>query len=89
MRLGAQGAGFPSPLQEPGDERDTDAEQPGDPPLRPLAVVDRRGDPLAQVHRIGTHGCTLLIRCRLVPGTSPSTFIISNCPCATRRQTAL
>ena len=67
VRLGGQGAGLAPPTQEPGDERDTDAEQPSDLPLRPQAVVHRRGDPLAQVHRIGTHGCALLIRCRLVP----------------------
>src|SRR5271157_3557404 len=72
VRLGGQRVLLTSPLQQPGDERDADSEEAGDLALRALALVHRRRDSLPQVHRIGTHGRYLLIRCRLLPRSCPS-----------------
>src|SRR5271165_1226158 len=54
--LGAQGAGVPTPLEQSGDERDTDAESLGDLTLGAFALIDRRRNTLPEIHRIGSHG---------------------------------
>src|SRR5512135_3118344 len=77
VRLGGQGALLTAPLQQPGDERDADSEEARDLALRALALVHRRYDSLPQVHRIGTHGRYLLIRCPLLPRSRPSIWIVS------------
>src|SRR5271166_1770093 len=54
--LGGQGAGVPTPLEQSGDERDTDAESLGDLTLGAFALIDRRRNTLPEIHRIGSHG---------------------------------
>ena len=54
--LGGQGAGVPTPLEESGDERDTDAKSLGDLTFGAFALIDRRRNTLPEIHRIGSHG---------------------------------
>ena len=60
--LGGQGAGVPTPLEESGDERDTDAKSLGDLTVGAFALIDRRRNTLPEIHRMGPMVSLLLLQ---------------------------
>src|SRR5512135_3596389 len=55
MGLGFECAGLAASAEQARDEGETDAEPAGDLPERTVAVIDRGGDALSEVHGIGFH----------------------------------
>src|SRR5512147_889900 len=55
MGLGFECAGLAASAEQARDEGVTDAEPAGDLPERTVAVIDRGGDALSEVHGIGFH----------------------------------
>src|SRR3974377_1643999 len=66
VRLGSQGAGLATPLQQPDDERQADAEPSSDLPLGSFPVIDCRRESLAEIYRVGGHGSILLLPCHSI-----------------------
>ena len=56
MRLGFEGVSVSAALGQADDEREADAEPPGDLAQGTLVVVHSGRDPLTKVGRIGAHG---------------------------------
>src|SRR5512142_1069422 len=78
--LGSQGAGLASPLEQPDDQREANAEPSGDRSLGAFPVIDGRRDPLTEIHRVGwvpwqSPPVPLLLPIRV----SPSISIIAVC----------
>src|SRR5208337_1568351 len=63
VRLGSQGAGVATALQQPDNERKTDAEPSNDLTLGAFPMINCRRDSLAEVIRAGCHGSLLLFSC--------------------------
>jgi hypothetical protein len=59
VRFGSKRADLPSSLGQPSYARAADPKPPGDLTLR-LVLIDRRGQWLSAVHRIGSHDNVLL-----------------------------